>query len=214
MGVAMWVGWIALGLIGCNEPAELLSDELEIPLDLPPALTLESVEEVEEGVVFARGSVTDLEQPSSTVLLGLGSSVDGALWVGNGAPDDTWSWEGALSPGAHVLTLFAEDVGDNRAEISSSIWVRGPNVAPSCAILSPEDHSTWPVGNEILLAGQVEDPNGDEVMALWRSSLMGSLFVGTEMSIILSTGMHTLTLVGNDGFGGRCEASIQVQIGG
>ncbi|MBN2800753.1 MAG: hypothetical protein JXX28_16550 [Deltaproteobacteria bacterium] len=201
-------------LVGCGADVETQTQDLSVAADTPPQLTLERVDEVEFGVVSLSGTLRDAEQPESTLLVELSSSLNGALWMGNGGSDGTWSWEGTLSAGTHALSLSVRDASHNEQVLEEEIWVHGVNEAPRCEILSPAEGSVFAAREEVPFSALVEDPNDDPVLLLWHSSLSGGLFMGEEMTMILPVGVHEIQVVGDDQLGGQCEATVLIQVGG
>ena len=88
-----------------------------------------------------------------------------------------------------------------------------PNQAPDCAILEPPDGATFPSGELIQLSGETSDPEGDQVLALWDSSLAGPIAMGESWYTALSDGTHTLTFTAEDTFGGVCVDSVTILVG-
>ncbi len=201
-------------LLGCPE-AEVVDTQPLTQDDLgqPPAVSVDEPLEIEPGVVIISGSAFDAEDSPLTLLVELYSSVDELLWKGNPGTEGRWSWEGALTPGEHLLTITARD-SDGHETIEQLGWhIRGENHAPTCEILYPMNGYPFDQGDSILFRGDAWDEDDDELLLLWSSDLQGSLFMGDEFELVLEQGHHTITFAVTDDRGGECTDSVSVLVG-
>lgn len=167
------------------------------------------------------GTVTDEEQPWETVEVTLTSSRDGNLWLGNPASTGTVTiGDLLLSVGSHVLTLLAEDEDGNVGSASVNVEVLDDG-RPAVAITSPATGSIFDLAEVISLQGTVSDDTTDTELleVAWRSDRDGLLATGTPDSsgftatgVVLSEGVHTVTLSALDGEGQEGSASIVLTV--
>ncbi len=93
----------------------------------------------------------------------------------------------------------------------------GPvNTAPSVAISSPADGSTFDSGALVSFAGSAADAEDGNLSAniTWTSSLDGALGTGASLSAALSDGTHIITASVTDSGGLTDTDTITITIGG
>jgi len=90
------------------------------------------------------------------------------------------------------------------------------NTAPSMAITSPADGSTFDSGATVSFAGSASDAEDGNLSGsiVWTSSLDGALGTGASLSAALSDGTHTITASVTDSGGLTDTDTITVTVGG
>jgi hypothetical protein len=101
-----------------------------------------------------------------------------------------------LLPGGRARVALLATDGANTVRAESRVFKvdRRPCLA---TILSPEPGTTVPGGEEVWLQGQgyyLEEARAELEQLEWESSLDGSLGSGAIVAVILSEGVHTITL--------------------
>jgi hypothetical protein len=137
------------------------------------------------------------------------SDLDGPLGTGLSVV------RGDLSPGAHTVTLTAEDSGGATGTASVGVVVDGP---PSVTIAAPADGAVFADDATVTFQGDAVDaedgslPDDDLV---WESSLNGSLGTGRELSRSdLSSGVHRIVLSAADALGSVSADTVTIQVEG
>lgn len=161
------------------------------PNDVAPTLSISSPS---DGTSFMVGNsinliaiASDSEDGDLTSSINWSSNIDGSL--GNGGSIDV-----ALTQGIHTITAtVADSAGGVVSDVLSLTMV--VNIAPAVTISSPLNAAIVNEGVFVSLeaaANDVED--GDLTSAIqWVSDIDGPLGVGTNLSVLLSQGPHTLT---------------------
>ena len=118
------------------------------------------------------------------------------------------------------LTLEADDISGIRAlypPTTSSSPAPSPspstsNTAPSVAISSPSNKSSYAAGETISFSGSASDTQDGNLSSNinWTSSIDGSIGTGASFSRPLSSGTHVITATVTDG--GGLSASNQVSV--
>jgi len=126
-----------------------------------------------------------------------------------------------LSVGRHIVRLSARDSDGDMAEAWANVAVLGPTGAPAVRITTPDDGSTFGVGETAAFQGVADDlatPAGDLQME-WSSDLDGALpgAISADGSSALITsalqeGTHEITLSATDLDGETGTDSILVFI--
>ena len=144
--------------------------------------------------------------------LELESNVDGPLWIGSPDNEGRWSWEGTLTPGAHIFTLRVRDVRGQELESSVSAEVR-TNVAPVCQIVSPIEGETYQRGESIWFSVESRDEDGDSLSSFWYSSVEGRLFEGQSWERVLNEpGEHIISVEVEDAYGEPCWSEVGIVV--
>lgn len=168
-------------------------------------------------------SVSDSDNPLSSLSVEWTSSIDGTLTVS--APDNSGQIadELTLSEGSHTLSLSAEDPDGKSAETSVNITVTGPNQIPNCEITNPINGEFSLVGDEVTFEGTATDPDISPSMlaVTWTSDKDGELSSGmgdpsgsvSFSSAELSQNTHQITLSVTDEMGLSCTDTIEYSIG-
>ncbi len=156
--------------------------------------------------------------------LSISSSVDGS-GVFSIDLDDDGSFEATatLSEGEHVITATVTDGLGNTSNLGTSVYVDGPNTAPSCVVLAPDSDDRTTTGDYTSLSGVVDDDDvGPAALTvLWSSSVDGLLGQGeldpatglVSLTTALSAGVHELTLTVYDEKGADCQDTISHVVG-
>ena len=141
----------------------------------------------------------------------ISSDIDGRVWSGWSDEDGNWVYRGNLSEGSHTIRVEAR-CGNIRIVFEIEVDVRG-NEAPSCRIASPLDGQVYDAGSAVAFIADVEDPNGDALTVLWRSSLDGGLIEGSEWAMRMYTpGSHQIDLSVFDEYGAPCSDTINIEV--
>ena len=127
-------------------------------------------------------------------------SRDGSNWqpVGRGVGSTgTISVPAFLLGGSNIARVraFASD-GFNVGVVTSTQFTV-PNQPPLPSITAPQNGQTWLEGQALNLIGSASDKQDGTITGtqlLWRSSRDGQLGTGSNFPVILSVGVHTITL--------------------
>lgn len=212
------VAIFVLSLVGCDG-GEVETDSDTDPVvstGTAPVLTIEApaVGDTQNDLTVT-GMVVDPDQPLLAMAIKLKTSVGGrTLWEGNPDGAGDWTWTGGLALGTNTLTASTTDLQGNTASASVDVVVGVGNLPPNCSIVSPADHASFSSGRTIILEAWVNDPDEDEVALSWTSDIEGLLMTGALGSVVLTDGIHVITLAGDDGGGESCSDSIDITVGG
>ncbi len=154
------------------------------------------------------GSGSDAE---GAVTLGWTSSIDGN--IGTGTSFNATS----LSVGTHTITLTVTDSDNVKATDVISFTVNDPvNNPPIPTISSPANNLTIDVGTSINFSGSATDPEDGAVPSAnlsWSSSIDGNLGANSPLNnILLSAGVHTITLTASDSSAASGSTTITVNV--
>lgn len=154
------------------------------------------------------------------------TGADGTVYTIDNTPVPGGHLEGTLTldtEGSYTITLAATDPAGNVGSASVSFTVLVPNVLPECTILNPEDGELIGEGDDVLLAGEVEDAEtaAADLEIVWSSTLGGelgeSVAVGEGTVSLLTelrVGDQELSLTVTDAAGGTCTDTIAVRVNG
>jgi hypothetical protein len=122
----------------------------------------------------------------------------------------------SLAEGTHNLRVMVTDTTGKTGEDIVQIEVSGPNRAPGCEWLAPDDGTVLTLDEPVTLSGEATDPdvNSDRLEVHWssdRDGLLGSSTPGSDgvVSLIasgLSDNAHILTMTVVDEVGASCTA--------
>jgi len=144
--------------------------------------------------------------------LTLASDIDGRLWSGQADDKGHWSYMGTMHPGMHQLTFEVVCGGTSVVKYFYPAFVRD-NEAPLCRIASPLDGQRYFAGEPIAFIADNWDPDDDEIVELWQSSVNGGLFQGQEWGMaLLSVGEHHIRVEAKDIFGAQCWDEVVIYI--
>ncbi|WP_224362308.1 PKD domain-containing protein [Hyalangium versicolor] len=185
--------------------------------DQPPSATIESPTagaSFEEGTpIPLRGRALDPETGSLSGASLIWSS-DKAGVIGTGTQ---LSFTGAAR-GAHRLVLSAVDPGGKvgYASVTVNVVPPGTNQKPVVTLTQPTEGARFFTNQTLTLQGSATDAEdgtlGDSALA-WTSSKDGSLGKGRQVTgVLLSAGVHTLTLTATDSLGATTSASVLVTV--
>jgi PKD repeat protein len=219
VGASLGVHTIVLTAVDSQGEQGIASISVEIvPVgtNLPPVVVITSPANsdafVEGDTVELRGEAEDPEDGTLTAgSLSWTSNVDGLLGTGDTLDVDT------LSTGAHTLALIATDSdGLTGGETVQIVVNQLGNDAPVVEILAPANTTTFVGGTDIDFLGTADDPEDGPLTGTsltWTSSLDGDFGDGEEETIdTLSTGVHTITLTGEDSGGGLGLDTIVITV--
>ena len=160
-----------------------------------------------DAIAFA-GTATDDEDGTLTGnSLAWSSSADDELGSGTSLSKSD------LSAGQHTITLTVTDAAGATGSASIVVTI---NARPVPSITSPDDGSTFTVGDDITMQGSATDPEDGDLTGdalAWISSLDGQLGTGTSITKNdLTNGQHTITLTATDAANATRSASIVLTI--
>ncbi len=188
------------------------ADTIGITVGYRPAVTIAAPRD--RAIVFTTAlpltlsaTASDVEDGDLTAQLAWTSDRDGALGAG-GALSRT------LSIGTHVLTATVTDGDGQQGEGRITVRVRGPNAAPTVAIIAPADGAAIPAGTPVPVATTATDDFDGDLSGFVgvSSSRDGALGAGASRTAVLTEGVHTLTAAATDSDGVTSTASIGVTI--
>jgi len=176
--------------------------------------------------VWVSGQISDSEDAVEDLVYTWTSNLDGELDLG-ADPDASGVMEGQLylSEGAHVITLWVEDLVGKSATAEVEITVRPENTPPSCSITAPDTGSASEEDNLIQFRALISDPDvlTDKLTVEWMSDVDGTLgssipFPATEATLTfpysdLTVSTHAIAILVHDEVGAACTDSIIYTIG-
>jgi hypothetical protein len=111
-------------------------------------------------------------------------------------------------------TLANDDLQGVEALYPSAGTTTTPNTAPSVAITAPTSNSSFDTTTAVTFAGSATDREDGTLSAgiSWRSSLDGTLGIGSSVSAALSAGTHTITATVTDSLGASASTSESIVI--
>jgi hypothetical protein len=128
----------------------------------------------------------------------------------------------SLAEGTHNLRVMVTDTTDKTGEDIVQIEVSGPNRAPSCGWLAPDEGTVLTLDEPVTLSGEATDPdvNSDRLEVHWSSDRDGSLGSSTPTSegivSLIASGLsrddHILTMTAVDEVGASCTAERGVVV--
>lgn len=156
------------------------------------------------------GVASDNEDGNLSQNIVWSSSVDGVLGTGG-------SLQVMLSEGEHTLTASVTDSGNisSSSSVAVSVSAAPPvNTAPQLVINSPGNGGNYNDQQSITLAATATDAEDGNISQsiVWSSSLDGQLGSGSNQSVNLSAGSHTLTAIVSDSGGLSAQASVSVEV--
>ncbi len=87
------------------------------------------------------------------------------------------------------------------------------NREPVAVISSPENGANYTTNDTIVFNGSAShDPEHDELVFNWTSSIDGNLGTSAEFTAKLTAGTHIITLTVDDGFGGRDQKTVTITV--
>ena len=182
--------------------------------------------------VLLEARALDAEDRAELLRVDWNSDVDGVL-ESPSTPDDDGMVRSYvdLSEGDHLIRVSVMDTTDKLGTDVVSIAVQGPNRAPECTWVSPEDGTVLVTGEPIVLAGRAADLDvpADWLRVTWRSnreedgilgevspsSVDGEIGGEGEASITvsdLSVGEHTVSMTVSDEVGSTCTVDRLVVV--
>lgn len=169
-------------------------------------------------------NVSDAEDPVSALAISWSSSLEGNLSLST-TPDSSGEISDyiALIPGEHIIEIQVEDSMGALTTDDVLITIEEPNTPPSCAITSPADGSSYPLGSAVSIQGYIIDAETATaaISYTWTSSWDGDLGQGTAdaggnltlNTTNLTANNHEIILQAEDEEGGLCQDSINILIG-
>ena len=123
----------------------------------------------------------------------------------------------ALAVGRHIVYVQRRAVLGNRGPVSAAFLDVLPGAAnqlPSLDITSPADGTSVIVGTSVTLTATASDPEDGNLAAAvaWTSSRDGQIGSGASASVVLSTGVHTITAAVTDSAGAGASDTITVTV--
>ena len=154
------------------------------------------------------------DEKSRTQALGL---IGGANWIslGSGIQGTTsYPVDFSTLPGGNqaLIKVLASD-GFRSAEDTSDNTFTVANKPPTASITSPSAGARFNTGSAVTLEGlgtDLEDGSMGDSALHWSSNIDGALGTGRLREVILSRGVHTITLTVQDGGGLTATNTITV----
>lgn len=154
------------------------------------------------------GNAIDQEQGSLTSNLVWQSNVDGVLGSGG-------SISSVLSLGTHTITASVMDEQGLQGQSQITVTIlEAINTAPEISISSPTSGSEFLETDAVTLTATAnDDEDGDLSSAIeWSSSIAGQLGTGSNLSVNLAVGVHTITAKVTDSDQAQSVTTTQVTI--
>lgn len=154
------------------------------------------------------------------------TGADGTTYLIDNTPVPAGHLEGELTleaEGDYTITLTATDPAGNVGSASVQFSVIIPDALPECTILNPAAGELVREGEDVLLAGEVDDAEtaAGDLLVVWSSTLGGelgeSVAVGEgTVSLLteLEVGDQELSLTVTDEAGGECVDTIAIRVNG
>ena len=200
---------VLVSFLGCDSGPIDIEERPIVEDQVPVGAFDDNGEQVSQNVRLS-GFVED-DQVLMFLNCRLTSDMAGVLWEGNPNPDGSWSWEGQLAPGEHLIRLEVEDASGNVLVEEQMVRVRY-NEAPNCEILSPKP-GEYSLYEAVNFFADSNDPDGDELMRLWSSDQEGTLFEGDSWSQRLKNpGDHLIRFEVVDVFGASCTDEVLITL--
>jgi len=111
-----------------------------------------------------------------------------------------------------LITITVTDGRDAITTLSWDLTVTNTNDEPVIVTVAPASGETFDEGKAIQLSAQANDDDGDTLTYTW---MRGNKLLGTGATLKvddLSPGEHTITLVVEDGNGGRSTQDLKVEV--
>jgi hypothetical protein len=147
-------------------------------------------------------------------------SRDGSNWtpVGQGAGNSgTINVPTFQLGGSHTAQVRAFASDGFNVGVYTSTQFTVPNQPPLPSITSPQSGATFLEGQSIDLTGSALDKQDGvitDTQLIWRSSRDGQLGGGSDLPVILSVGVHTITLQATNSVGLSATTSITLSVVG
>ena len=132
---------------------------------------------------------------------------------------DSWIEYYYEEPGEYTVSLQVEDDEGVKSSSSDTIIVKviekPVNNNPIAVINSPQTGSNYESDKIIQFSSQGSmDPDGDELLFTWSSSLDGELYTTPSFfaESFLTDGVHLITLTVSDSNGGFDSVSVQITV--
>ena len=154
------------------------------------------------------GNAIDQEQGSLTSNLVWQSNVDGVLGSGG-------SISSVLSLGTHTITASVMDEQGLQGQSQITVTIlEAINTAPEISISSPTSGSEFLETDAVTLTATAnDDEDGDLSSAIeWSSSIAGQLGTGSNLSVNLAVGVHTITAKVTDSDQAQSVTTTQITI--
>jgi hypothetical protein len=113
-------------------------------------------------------------------------------------------------------TLDADDLAGVEKLYPPTGGTTPTNTAPTVSITAPATNSSFTAGTAIKFTGAASDREDGTLSAsiVWTSSINGQLGVGSSVSAVLSSGIHTITAKTTDRAGASATAQIVTTVVG
>ena len=219
-------------LTGCPD-----QNTVNVVPNTPPQVTLEEPEPNEDGepLVVDPGDslrflalVSDAEDPPEDLVLQWiaerTDTVAAPVDLGDTEPDQTGQserWLGGLEPGTWSIEVTVVDTAGAEDTVAMIVQFLGENLAPGCAITSPQIDDEFIAGDLVTFQGTVNDDRPNELLDVeWFSNVDGLLDVAAPTAAGLLTfsrsnltpGSHEVTLTATDEGGESCLAAVAFEI--
>jgi HYR domain/NHL repeat len=162
--------------------------------------------------VGAAGGFTILSSGSPTSALSeSGALPNGIHYIDNG--DGSAILTGTPTAGGTFnLTLSASNTAGNATQ-NFVLTVNGTTNHPPTANAGTNQimEATSPAGAVVTLSGSGSDPDNDSLTFTWSEN-GSNLGTGAQITVTLPIGMHTITLIADDGRGGTGTSTVQISV--
>jgi hypothetical protein len=162
--------------------------------------------------VGAAGGFTILSSGSPTSALSeSGALPNGIHYIDNG--DGSAILTGTPTAGGTFnLTLSASNSAGNATQ-NFVLTVNGTANHPPTANAGTNQimEATSPAGAVVTLSGSGSDPDNDSLTFTWSEN-GSNLGTGAQITVTLPIGMHTITLIADDGRGGTGTSTVQISV--
>ena len=135
--------------------------------------------------------------------------------------DETWdgdviSFEGVLSSGLHVLTMYASDAAGLSGSASVSFSL---NQAPSVVVLSPAQDQQFLLGEPVVVGIQVQDDqhNAESLELVWGDRINAPRQLDSQGGLQFAiddaaAGSHSIELIVSDAYGAAAHAAVSFHV--